>query len=60
MSTTRYEIHDQGILKVQEGSRYSYLEGQELQNLDMAIRLYYERVAREIYKIDPDTGRPLA
>lgn len=59
-STTRYEVHDKGILKVQEGARYSYLEGQELANLNLAIRLYYERVAREIYKIDPNTGTPLA
>ncbi len=60
VATTRYEIQDQGILKVQEGARYSYLEGQELDNLTTAINMYYERVAREIYKVDPDTGEPLA
>lgn len=59
IATTRYEIQDQGILKVQEGARYSYLEGQELSNLVTAITMYYERVAREIYHIDPDTGEPL-
>lgn len=60
VTTTRYEIQDNGILKVQEGARYSYLEGAELENLTLAIKMYYERVAREIYKIDPDTGEPIA
>lgn len=55
--TTRYEIQDKGILKVSEGARYNYLEGEELRNLTMAIQMYYERVAREIYRIDPDTGQ---
>lgn len=58
-STTRYEIQDERILKVQEGSRYSYVEGQELEHLTAAIHMYYERVARQIYKIDPDTGQPI-
>lgn len=58
-ATTRYEVHEQGILKVQEGARYNYLEGQELQNLVLAIRLYYEQVARQIYKVDPATGKKL-
>lgn len=59
VETTRYEIQDQGILKVSEGAHYSYLEGDELRNLTMAIQMYYERVARQIYKVDPDTGQPL-
>lgn len=59
-STTRYEIHDNGILKVQEGSRYTFLEGSELENLVMAIELYHERVGREIYGKDPKTGLALA
>jgi hypothetical protein len=58
-STTRYEVHDNGILKAQEGARYSFLEGQELENFVVATRLYYEEIAREIYKVDPQTGRPL-
>lgn len=58
-ATTRYEIQDNTVMKVQEGARYSYLEGQELENLRTAISLYYERVAREIYRIDPDTGQPI-
>lgn len=58
-STTRYEIHDNGILKAQEGARYNFLEGQELENFTLATRLYYEQIAREIYKCDPHTGQPL-
>lgn len=30
--TTRYEVQPKGILKVQPNYRYSYLEGDELQN----------------------------
>ena len=59
-NTIRYEINDQGILKVQEGARYSYLVGDELRNFVMATRLYYERVAREIYRVDPNTGQRFA
>ena len=58
-STTRYEVQEKGILKVQEGARYSYLEGAELDNLQRAIEIYYQRVAREVYRIDPDSGQPL-
>ncbi len=52
-ATTRYEVQDRGVLKVQEGARYSYVEGAELENLTMAVRMYYERVAREIYHTEP-------
>lgn len=58
--TIRYELQDKAILKVQEGARYSYLEGEELTNLLAAIRVYHERVAREVYQTDPYTGLPLA
>lgn len=59
ISTVRYEINDHGVLKVQEGARYSYLEGEELQNFGVAIRMYYEQVAREVYHRDPATGEKL-
>lgn len=59
-STTRYEIHENGILKVQDKTPYYYIEGQELNNLVSAIHLYYEKVARDIYRRDPATGKPLA
>ena len=58
-STTRYEVQPGGILKVQPGRVYKYLEGEELENLGIAVKLYYERCAREIYGKDPYTGRPL-
>ena len=58
-TTIRYEIVDHGVLKVQEGARYSYLEGPELQNFALAIRMYYEQVARKVYKRDPATGKKL-
>lgn len=58
-STTRYEIHENGILKVQEGARYSFIEGAELDNLVVATQLYYEQVARSIYRRDPQTGKML-
>ena len=56
-STTRYEIQGEKILKAQEGARYSYLEGQELDNLLLAISMYYERVMRGVYNRDPATGQ---
>lgn len=58
-ATTRYEIQEKGILKVQKNSRYTYLDGDELDNFAAAVAVYYERAAREIYKIDPDSGLPL-
>lgn len=59
MSTTRYEIHENGVLKAQEGAKYNFIEGEELDNFMLSTRLYYERVAREIYDCDPGTGQPL-
>ena len=58
-STTRYEVHDNGVLKAQEGARYSFIEGVELENFMLATRMYYERISREIYQCDPQTGQPL-
>lgn len=59
-STTRYEVHPNGILKVTDGPRYQFIEGEELDNLVSATRLYYEQVAREVYSSDPQTGAKLA
>jgi hypothetical protein len=58
--TIRYEVHANGILKVQEGARYSFIEGAELDNLVAATAMYYEQVARGVYKRDPHTGQKLA
>lgn len=59
-STIRYEINEHGVLKVQEGARYSYLEGEELKNFAVAVRMYYEQVARRVYGRNPATGETLA
>ena len=58
-ATTRYEIHENGILKVQEGAHYYYIEGSELTNLVTAMRLYFERVTHDIYHRDPVSGKRL-
>lgn len=57
--TTRYEVHVNGILKVRDGGHYTYLEGQELENFGLSVRLYYEQVMRGIYRRDPYTGESL-
>jgi hypothetical protein len=57
--TTRYEIHPNGILKVQDGQPYQIVEGEELHNFAMATRLYREQVIRGVYNRDPITGQPL-
>lgn len=57
--TTRYEIQGDKVLKAQDGAKYSYLEGAELKNLLAAISMYYERVMRNVYGRDPDTGEAL-
>lgn len=59
-TTTRYEVQGNRILKAQDGTQYSYLEGQELQNLAIAVQMYYEKVMRGIYKRDPKTGKKLS
>lgn len=58
-STIRYEINEHGVLKVQDGARYNYLEGDELKNFAVAVRMYYEQVARRVYQRDPATGAKL-
>ncbi len=59
-STIRYEVHNNGVLKIQEGQPYTFVEGQELNNLVWAMHMYYEEVARQIYGYNPATGMPLA
>lgn len=55
-STTRYELLGDKILKAQAGARYSYLEGEELHNLALAIEMYHKRVMREVYHQDIRTN----
>jgi len=57
--TTRYEVQEKGILKAQDGAKYSYLEGEELKNFGMAVQMYYEQVMRGVYNRDPSTGQKL-
>lgn len=57
-STIRYEISENGVLKVQEGARYNYLEGQEYEHFALAVQIYYEQVMRDIYH--RDTAAPQA
>jgi hypothetical protein len=59
-STTRYEVKENGVLKAQDGAQYTYIEGEELRNLALAAQMYYEQVARNIYKRDPLTGQKLS
>lgn len=59
-STTRYEVQEKGILKAQDGAKYTYIEGKELQNLTLAVQMYYEQVMRGVYKRDPKTGQCIA
>lgn len=59
-STTRYEVHENGILKAQDGVNYRFIEGQELIHLGVAVRLYYEQVMRGLYQRDPYTGQALS
>lgn len=59
MVTTRYEIHPNGILKVQDGQPYHFLDGDELHYFATATRLYYERVMGEVYHRNPATGEPM-
>lgn len=48
-STVRYEIHQNGILKVSDGPRYTFIEGDELENFAKATRAYYDATERQIY-----------
>lgn len=58
--TTRYELHPNGILKVQDGQPYMVVEGEELRNLAIAIRMYYQQTMQEMYHRDPATGQKLS
>ncbi|PID33460.1 hypothetical protein CR969_00585 [Candidatus Saccharibacteria bacterium] len=55
--TTRYEVQEKGILKIQPNYQYNYIEGEELKNFVLAVKEYYERVARDIYHRQPDNNQ---
>lgn len=51
--TIRYEVHENGILKVREGARYDFLRGAELSNFVNAVDAYYNNVCKKLYKRNP-------
>lgn len=57
--TTRYEVRDRDVIKVQPGPRYYRVEGDELKNLRRAVEMYHEKVMRNIYSRHPRTGEKL-
>lgn len=59
-ATTRYEIHSNGIIKIQEGQAYKVLEGQELKNLEAAVKIYHQRVMLEVYGRQAQQSQPAA
>lgn len=48
-TTIRYEIQPAGILKIEPGAKYSYLEGAELQQFVDMTALYTQQVAGNLY-----------
>lgn len=56
--TTRFEVHSNGIIKIQEGQPYVVLEGYELENFEAAVNLYHDRVMNGVYHRNPVTGEP--
>lgn len=47
--TTRYEVRETGLLKIQDGQPYHLVDDQESNNVFTAIKLYYREVMREVY-----------
>lgn len=48
--TTRYDVRDTGIVKVQDGQHYQKVTKAEAEKLYKAAKLYQKRVNNEIYK----------
>ena len=48
--TTRYDVRDTGIVKVQDGQHYQKVTKTEAEKLYKAAKLYQKRVNNEIYK----------
>lgn len=59
--TLHYEIHPNGILRVssKEDVHNEFIKGQELDNFIAATEIYYGRVMREIYGIEPTLDKKL-
>lgn len=50
IKTTRYDVRPSGILKVQNG-HYQAVSATEAVRLRDAVRMYVQRVRREVYKL---------
>jgi hypothetical protein len=48
--TTRYDVRDSGIIKVQDGRHYQEVSKSEAQKLYKAAKLYQKRINEELYK----------
>lgn len=48
--TTRYEIRDDKVVKIQPGPRYFEVKGQELANFHAAVNAYHRAVLSQIYR----------
>lgn len=57
-TTIRYEIQGAGILKWQQGAKYSYLEGKELSDFVWATDTYYRDVTCKLYHQTPYADLP--
>ena len=59
--TLHYEVHPQGILRVssKEDVYNEFIKGQELENFVSATEIYYGRVMREIYGLEPSLDKKL-
>lgn len=50
---TRYEIRENGILKIQGDRHYVFIGEEETQNLLTAVKLYYHYVITHVYNLPP-------
>ena len=48
--TTRYEIREDKVVKIQPGPRYFEVKGQELANFHAAVSAYHKAVLSQIYR----------
>lgn len=52
VKTTRYDVHPDGIVKMQDGVGYRAISPTEAHHLAAAVQIYYERVGRELYGLN--------
>ncbi len=49
VKNTRYDVRPTGILKAQNGQAYSKVSPSEAENLEAAIKVYVQRVKKDVY-----------